>query len=225
MRPCELCDSGYAIGVWMSALLILTLVIAWKHWPRMGRAGRMGIAAACVAALGGSIGASYWQGRTGSKGGACGTCVMPVLPGQASRPATRPAGVATTVASRPVGDSSPVTMSAEVVAFYFHRTVRCQSCLQIEDWARQAIEQQFTGELTGGLIEWHPVNIEEPGNEHFEKDYELTSQSLVLVRMKDGQPVEWKNLKSVWELLGDYARFAEYVQTETTSFLRGASGM
>ena len=43
--------------------------------------------------------------------------------------------------------------------------------------------------------------------------------------MKDGQPAEWKNLKSVWDLLGDYARFTEYVQTEVSSFLGGASGM
>jgi hypothetical protein len=215
----------------MSALLIFMVVIAWKQWPRMGRAGRVGIIAVCLAVLAGSIATSYWWDKTGSMGRTCGTCLMPVFPSPATgpapatSPATQPAVVTTTVASQPSGESSAVATSPEVVAFYFHRTVRCHSCLQIEEWAKQAIEEHFSAELGGGLIEWRPINIDEPGNAHFEKDYELTAQSLVLVRMRDGQPMDWKNLKSVWELLGDYGRFTEYVRTEVSSFLSGASGM
>ena len=129
------------------------------------------------------------------------------------------------VASKSGDASSPVATSPELVAFYFHRTIRCHSCLQIEEWAKQAIESRFANEIANGLVEWRAINIQEPGNEHFEKDYELTAQSLVLVRMKGGRPAEWKNLKAVWELLGDYGRFTEYVQTEVSSFLGGASGM
>ena len=230
MRPCQQCDGGYPIGLWMSALLIFMVVIAWKQWPRMGRAGRVGIIAACIAVLVGSIVTSYWRGATGSAGGTCATCMMPVSPSPATgpapaaRPVTQSAGVTTTVASQPVVESGVFEASPDVVAFYFHRSVRCHSCLQIEEWAKQAIEIHFARELSGGLIEWRPINIEESGNEHFEKDYALTGQSLVLVRMRDGQPVEWKNLKSVWELLGDYARFTEYVRTELSSFLGGVSG-
>lgn len=215
----------------MAAPLLFMLMIARKHWTHMRWAGRIGLAGACIAVLGGSIATRYWWEGTGSTGGTCGTCMMPVSPSSATgsasaaRPATRPAGGTTAVASLPSGKSSAFATSPEVVVFYFHRTVRCHSCLQIEEWAKQAIEMRFAGELGGGVIEWCPINIEESGNEHFEKDYELTAQSLVLVRMRDGQPAEWKNLKSVWELLGDYGRFTEYVQTEVSSFLGGASGM
>lgn len=231
MQPCQQCDGGYPLGLWMSALLIFVLVIAWKQWPRTGRAGRIGLMAACIVLLGGLIANSYWRGTPGLMGGTCGTCMMPVLPGPgtgpapATRPATQPAGTTAAVASRPSGESSAFATSPEVAAFYFHRTVRCHTCLQIEEWAKQAIEMHFAGELNGGLIEWRAINIEESGNEHFEKDYELTAQSLVLVRMRDGKPAEWKNLKSVWELVGDYGGFTEYVRTELSSFLSGASGM
>lgn len=225
MRPCQQCDGDYAVSVWMSALLILILVIAWKHWPRMGWAGRIGIVVACLAVLGGSIATSYWRDKARSTGATCGTCVTPALPGPATGPNTRSSMVTTTVASQPGGDSSAVARSLEIVVFYFHRTIRCHSCLQIEEWAKQAIETRFAGEIAAGLVEWRAVNIQEAGNEQFEKDYELTAQSLVIVRMKDGQPAEWKNLKSVWELLGDYGRLTEYVQTEVSSFLGGASGM
>lgn len=225
MRPCQQCDGDYAVGLWMSALLIFILVIAWKHWPRMRWAGRTGIVAACITVLGASVATSYWRDKSRSTGGTSGTCVMPARPAPATGPSTQPAIVTTTVAPQPAGDSSPVATSPEVVAFYFHRTIRCHSCLQIEEWAKQAIESRFAGEIAAGLVEWRPVNIQEVGNEHFEKDYELTAQSLVIVRMKDGQPAGWKNLKSVWELLGDYVRFTEYVQTEVSSLLGGASGM
>lgn len=231
MRPCQQCDGGYPIGLWISALLIFILVVTWKHWPRMGWAGRTGLVVACIAVLGGLIANGYWRGTASSMGGTCGTCMMPVLPSPATgsapttRPATLPAGVTTTVVPQPSRESSAVTTSPEVVAFYFHRTIRCRSCLDIEEWARQAIEMHFAGELAAGMVEWCPVNIEEPGNEHYEKDYELKTQSLVLVRMKDGKPVKWKNLKSVWELLGNHARFTEYVQAEVLSFLGGESGM
>jgi len=225
MQPCQLCDDGYAIGVWMSALLIFILLIAWSYWPRMGWAGRVGIVGACVAVLGGTVATSYWRDKARSTGGACATCVMSAIPSLATAPSTQPTTVAATVASPPGANPSPVPMSPEVVAFYFHRTVRCHSCLQIEEWARQAIESRFANEIANGLVEWRAVNIDQPENKHFEKDYELPAQALVLVRMKDGQPTEWKNLKAVWELLGDYGRFTEYVQTEVSSFLVGASGM
>jgi len=209
----------------MSALLIFILVIAWKHWPRMGRAARVSFVAACIAALGGSIASSYWQVGAGLTAGTCGTCTVPVSPSPAAGPATQPVTPTTSAMSQPGAELPPVTMSPEVVAFYFHRTIRCRSCLDIEEWARQAIEMHFSGELAAGLVEWRAVNIEEPGNEHYEKDYELRTQSLILIRMKDGKPTEWKNLKSVWELLGDHARMTEYVRAEVLSFLGGASGM
>ncbi len=209
----------------MSALLIFILVIAWKHWPRMGWAGRIGVFAACITIFGGLVANSYWRDNARSAGGTCGTCVMPSLLSPATGPSTQSATDTSKAASQPGGGSSPVATSPEVVAYYFHRTIRCPSCIQIEEWAKQAIENRFANEIMNGLVQWRAVNIQEAGNEHFEKDYELTGQSLVLVRMKNGHPAEWKNLKSVWELLGDYAGFTKYVQTEVSSFLGGTSGM
>lgn len=219
MPACQQCDAAYSVGVWMSALLIFMLLIARKHWSGMGWAGRLGALTACVAVFGGAVVGTYRQSQTGTTGRTCGTCLMPAI----STPATAPAIPLTTVAaagsSQTSADSSTSTTQPEVVAFYFHRTLRCHSCLEIEEWAKQAIESHFSGELAGGLIEWRPINIEEAGNEHFEKDYELTTQSLVLVRMKNGQPAEWKILQEVWELLGDHARFTQYVQTEMSAYL------
>ncbi len=109
---------------------------------------------------------------------------------------------------------------SKVIAYYFHRTVRCHTCLAIEDLSRQTIESVFGEQLAEGRIEWRPVNIEQKGNEHFEDDFELKNQSLVLVKLEGGKQADWKNLTSVWDLIQDHEKFVQYVREETSKYLR-----
>ncbi len=112
------------------------------------------------------------------------------------------------------------TGSSKVIAYYFHRTVRCHTCLAIEDLSKQTIENLFGEQLAEGRIEWRPVNIEQKGNEHFEDDYKLTTQSLVLVKLVDGKQADWKNLTSVWDLIDNHEKFVKYVQEELSKYIR-----
>jgi hypothetical protein len=107
----------------------------------------------------------------------------------------------------------------KVIVYYFHRTVRCPTCLAIEEQARKAVETGYEEELAAGKLEWHAVNIEEPGNEHFEDDFGLSTSSLVLVEMKGDEVVRWKDLAKVWELVHEEPAFQKYVWTEVTAFL------
>lgn len=107
------------------------------------------------------------------------------------------------------------------IAYYFHRTIRCATCLSIERQSREAIELVYGGELSAGRLEWHAVNIEEPGNERFEKDFELQTQSLVLVESASDRVTRWKLLPKVWELVEDPYGFQEYVVGEVALFLGG----
>ena len=83
----------------------------------------------------------------------------------------------------------------------------------------EAIELAYNAELTAGTLEWLPVNIEEPGNEHFEQDFELTSQSLVLVEMDGARVARWKLLPKVWDLVDDPPGFQKYVVAAVAQFL------
>ncbi len=125
-------------------------------------------------------------------------------------------------ATRPATTNLAADGPRRFVAYYFHRTVRCQTCLSIEQQSREAIEFAYHGELSTGRLEWHAVNIEEPGNEHFEEDFELQTQSLVLVEMTDGRTTRWKMLPKVWELVEDPYGFQDYVVGEVALFLGGA---
>ena len=115
-------------------------------------------------------------------------------------------------------DAAPTT---KVVAYYFHRTMRCDACLTIEAQAEEAVLGNFVDALEQGRLEWQPLNIEEPGNEHFEDDFELTRQSVVVMEIVDGQVTRWKNLERVWDLLDDPAAFADYIVEEVAELLGG----
>lgn len=109
--------------------------------------------------------------------------------------------------------------SPVVQVYYFHRNIRCPSCIKLEALAHQAIEAGFAGELAAGTMAWQAVNIDEEQNKHFEQDYALQAQSVVLSAVKEGKEVRWKNLDRVWDLLEDDPAFIQYVQEETHAFM------
>lgn len=106
-----------------------------------------------------------------------------------------------------------------IVAYYFRSNFRCPACYRIEEFSRSAINEGFPEELKKGTLTFETVNVEEPENRHFIKDYELYTKSLVIVSFAGGDPVKYKNLTKVWELLGSREKFHEYVQNEVNAFL------
>lgn len=121
--------------------------------------------------------------------------------------------------SGPFSDSTAAG-SPEVIAYYFHTTNRCASCKKIEAFSEEAIETGFKEELDEGRLEFHSVNIDEPENKHYLKDYRLYTKSLIICKMRDGGQVEWKNLIKVWQLIRNKEEFIRYVQEETAAYLR-----
>lgn len=109
--------------------------------------------------------------------------------------------------------------SRKIVATYFFTNVRCSSCLTIERLTGETIKGDFAGPIGEGRLQWRSVNIDEPGNFHYVKDYKLYSKSVILSEVVDGREVRWKNLEKVWTLLRDEAAFRQYVHAEVASFL------
>lgn len=58
----------------------------------------------------------------------------------------------------------------------------------------------------------------EQGNEHFIKDYELYTKSVVIVDTRNGKQIRWKNLEKVWELLYSKDAFIKYIEDELRSY-------
>lgn len=116
------------------------------------------------------------------------------------------------------GDRSADRLAAEstairrtLIVYYFHRTIRCAGCLEIERVAREALTKSFRRELKIGRIQWRPVNLDEGENEAFEKRYRLDVQTLVLSETIEGNEVRWKRLDDAWEYQHDPAALDAYI--------------
>ena len=119
----------------------------------------------------------------------------------------------------PAPAAKPAVPERQIVAYYFHTTDRCPSCLKIESFSHEAVQTGFPKELESGRLVFRLVNIEEKGNEHFVQDYQLFTKSLVIVEQVRGKQTRWKNLPKVWELLSDKEKFLAYVQNEVRGYL------
>jgi len=115
--------------------------------------------------------------------------------------------------------ASPQSGAHKVIAYYFHTNTRCSTCMKIEAYSHEAIEQGFPDELKNGILEMRVINYEKPENRHFMQDYKLVSKSLVLVNMVNGKQTEWTNLRLVWQLTGRKDAFLNYVRKEVRGYL------
>lgn len=108
----------------------------------------------------------------------------------------------------------------KTIVYYFHGKARCPSCLKIEQYSAEAVKTGFVEELKAGTVEWYQVDTDEKENAHFVKDYNLFTKSVVVVKVRDGKQVGYKNLDKVWEYLGNKERFVKYVQDETRALAK-----
>ena len=102
--------------------------------------------------------------------------------------------------------------NTQVLAYYFHGTIRCETCLKIERQAREAMERRFPLEMAEKRLVFLPVNYDKTEDAHFLKDYNLPCPSLVLVRQKDGKDEKWKLLDKTWDQVENPIKFNEYVE-------------
>jgi hypothetical protein len=112
-----------------------------------------------------------------------------------------------------------IAEGSRFVAYYFHGNRRCKTCRTIEDYAEKAVKRGFKKELKSGLLQWQVVNMEQPENEHFVKDFSLASAALVVVEMKNGKPARHQTLQDVWLLTNDEEKFRSYVDKAIRDFL------
>ena len=113
------------------------------------------------------------------------------------------------------GAASPL----KLVAYYFHATQRCATCMAIETYSKEALQARYGDALRKGIIEWRVVDVEQPQNRHFIQDYRLYTSSLVLVKFYNGKKGESRTLDKTWNLVRTKTDFLQYVQSNVATFL------
>lgn len=117
------------------------------------------------------------------------------------------------------------TLSADskkqIVAYYFHTSIRCRTCLLIEERAEDILRYEFADLFKSGDMQWRAVNVQLPGNRRFLEDLYVNPKSLVLVEYLDGAPRKRTILPKVWQFVhdDDPAVFDKYVADTTHRFL------
>jgi hypothetical protein len=101
--------------------------------------------------------------------------------------------------------------------YYFHRTLRCPSCILLEEVSRESVVSGFESEMKSGKICFLSINLDEPGQANFEQDFGLTVQSVVVTVYENGKLSRWKRLDQVWDLIDNEFRLMEYIQSEIRS--------
>jgi thioredoxin 1 len=62
----------------------------------------------------------------------------------------------------PAGHPAAAKAANQVVAYYFHGTVRCETCLKIERLALETLQQRFASELAASRLVFMSVNYDQP---------------------------------------------------------------
>ena len=109
----------------------------------------------------------------------------------------------------------------KIAVYYFHGNYRCPSCTTIEELTNFSIINGFKKELESGQLVFQAINVETPENQHFIKDYQLYTKSVIVSEVVDGKELRWKNLKDVWRLFMKEKAFTMYVQQEVSAYLEG----
>lgn len=122
------------------------------------------------------------------------------------------------------GSDSPASVDISgrsVVAYYFHGTRRCPTCIKIEKYTKESIVDGFPELIESGRLQFLVINVDEAENRHFIDDYRLTTKSVVISDRMDGMETRWKNLNLVWEYVGEKDTFVDYIRRETSAYLGG----
>lgn len=101
-----------------------------------------------------------------------------------------------------------------VTVFYFHRTIRCVTCIAAEALADTLVRAVFGPEMAAGELTWMVVNVDETGHEQFVDLYGLGPFGLVISARSSGEEIYWRELKSIEDLVEYRELFDEYVRGE-----------
>ncbi|MBN1886316.1 MAG: hypothetical protein JW876_12440 [Candidatus Krumholzibacteriota bacterium] len=120
--------------------------------------------------------------------------------------------------------AGPFAGPDRVIVFYFHGDKRCPTCMKLERYTRESVAERFADGIAGETVEFRSVNVDEPGNDRFVTDYELTTKAVILVETAGGRQARWRNLDRIWDLVGNETVFKAYIAEETERFIGGDDG-
>ena len=119
--------------------------------------------------------------------------------------------IAEVAATPQVEQKLPAVTGNQVVLTYFRNGIRCSSCKKIEALTTETAQKEFADELASGELVFRVIDVDEPANNHYIKDYQLTTKSVVISLHVDGKETSWTDMERIWDLLGEPESFRAYI--------------
>lgn len=132
------------------------------------------------------------------------------------RTAPAPEGVPVAATTTQAGRSGQVVLVAA------HMTFRCPECNQIEWYARELVEREFAEELESGQLVFRTVDYMRDAT--FARRYDISSSTLVLIRVADGEEQGYTRLDQVWTMVRDREAYFDYVRGSVQDSLAAMGG-
>ncbi len=101
--------------------------------------------------------------------------------------------------------------------YYFHPSARCESCINIENFTRELVTTKYSSPLP---MKFESLNIDDDGNAHFKKDFNLKFSSVVITKYSKGQVEKYRNLDSIWSYSDNKFDYFRYADSEFKEFLK-----
>lgn len=118
------------------------------------------------------------------------------------------AGVA---AAPKVEENLPVVAGNQVAMTYFRNRIRCVSCRKIETLTIETAEKDLADEMASKKLVFRVVDVDEPANNHYIKNYQLTTKAVIISLRVDGEEASWTDMEKIWDLLAEPEAFRAYL--------------
>lgn len=115
--------------------------------------------------------------------------------------------------------NQPQKDGKQLIVYYFMSTYRCPSCIYIEKTTESVVNSVFSNYVKSGRMVFKTINTDEPDNRHYDTDYKLYAQSVILSDVQNGKEIRWANLDKVWKLLNNDKEFEAYITREIKAYL------
>ena len=79
-----------------------------------------------------------------------------------------------------IGQDMPKADQPRVEVYYFHATMRCPTCLAVEEQTRKTLDENFAEEMKAGSVKLIVLNLEEKENKALSEKFEIGWSSLIL---------------------------------------------
>ncbi len=120
----------------------------------------------------------------------------------------------------PVGNSTGPADTVDVV--YFHRTVRCATCLRAEEWTRYTVETHFAAELSSGKVTFQSIDYQDKGNNDIVERYRAYRLQLFINAIQDGTD-HIEEATDLYTLLHNKEAFVTALKSKIDERLNGES--